>query len=179
MSVDPSFFGVDDFAFPVIISSPQPDYPAVGNVRLGIVYANGTMTGTLVVPSPSDVRQGVHYGAGGTEFTGTLIVGGGGLPQPGPGQVTGYLICYDANGAVEPNVALYCRPVDVTGDSGSSFDFTERQVVSDQNGLAVFAGLFMGVKYRVRRGTHPHGSISDIPQGASSPYPLAAVIGLP
>lgn len=31
-------------------------------------------TGTLVVPSPSDVRLGVQYGADGTEYTGTLHV---------------------------------------------------------------------------------------------------------
>jgi hypothetical protein len=33
--------------------------PATGDVRSGTVYGGGTLTGTLAVPSPSNVRQGV------------------------------------------------------------------------------------------------------------------------
>lgn len=35
------------------------DSPAANNVRSGITYALGTLTGTLVVPSPANVRRGV------------------------------------------------------------------------------------------------------------------------
>lgn len=48
------------------------DYPAVGNVRDGVSYASGTMTGTLTVPAAGDVQSGVQFGAGGTEYTGTF-----------------------------------------------------------------------------------------------------------
>jgi hypothetical protein len=36
-----------------------PTIPVVGDVRSGVTYASGALTGTLVVPSPSNVRQGV------------------------------------------------------------------------------------------------------------------------
>jgi hypothetical protein len=35
------------------------NFPATSDVRNGIAYASGTLTGTLIVPSPSNVRQGV------------------------------------------------------------------------------------------------------------------------
>lgn len=47
MSVDPNNFGVIDFAFPVGSSGGACDYPATSDVAEGIVYAGGTMTGTL------------------------------------------------------------------------------------------------------------------------------------
>jgi hypothetical protein len=47
------------------------DYPAVGDVEVPVNYALVTLQGTFVVPAPSDVRAGVGYGAGGTEFVGT------------------------------------------------------------------------------------------------------------
>jgi hypothetical protein len=48
------------------------DYPAVGDVESGVAYSFGTLTGTLVVPAVGNVLLGTGYGAGGTEFTGTL-----------------------------------------------------------------------------------------------------------
>lgn len=53
--------------------STATDYPAVGNVRSGVGYNFGALTGTMTEPAVGDVRLGVTYGAGGTEFTGTLF----------------------------------------------------------------------------------------------------------
>ncbi len=50
--------------------------PIPGDVELGV--ATDATTGTLVVPTAGQVKLGVGYGAGGTEFTGTLAAGGGG-----------------------------------------------------------------------------------------------------
>lgn len=66
-------------------AGPACDYPDEGDVRLGISYADGSMTGTLVTascdyPDESDVRLGVEYGFG--TLTGTL--GAGGDPDPDP-----------------------------------------------------------------------------------------------
>lgn len=47
------------------------DYPAVGDVELGVVYNSGGSTGTFAKPAVGEVKTGVGYGAGGTEFTGT------------------------------------------------------------------------------------------------------------
>jgi hypothetical protein len=52
------------------------DYPAVGNVQNDDTVDGAT--GTLTLPAVGDVETGVQYGAGGTEFTGTLTAGSGG-----------------------------------------------------------------------------------------------------
>jgi hypothetical protein len=54
--------------------------PAASDVELGVGYgAGGTeFTGTVVIPAEADVKLGTDYGAGGTEFTGTYAPAGGG-----------------------------------------------------------------------------------------------------
>jgi hypothetical protein len=42
-----------------LLVEPGADYPTTTDVRNGVTYASGALTGTLVVPSPSNVRQGV------------------------------------------------------------------------------------------------------------------------
>jgi len=53
---------------------PAGDFPDVGNT-LSDDTTNGS-AGTYVGPDAGDVRSGTQYGAGGTEFTGTLAVTG-------------------------------------------------------------------------------------------------------
>lgn len=53
-----------------------PDYPSQSDVRSGVAYADDSLTGNLILPAESDVRALVNYGAGGTEYTGTLNPGG-------------------------------------------------------------------------------------------------------
>lgn len=67
MAITINDFNLTGFAFPVVTC----DYPGVGDVRLGVVYDDSTLTGTLVLPAVSDVLLGIGYGTGGTEFTGT------------------------------------------------------------------------------------------------------------
>jgi hypothetical protein len=67
-----------DFTGTVLIGAGV-GYPAVGNVRLSVVYGESNeFIGTLALPTVGQVESGVGYGASGTEFTGTLVVGGGG-----------------------------------------------------------------------------------------------------
>ena len=47
--------------------------PAENNVRSSIAYGNGQI-GTIVLPDISKVLASTNYGAGGTEYTGALIV---------------------------------------------------------------------------------------------------------
>ncbi len=51
------------------VTSPDED-----DVRDGVQYGEGgtEFTGTLALPAEADVRSGVQYGGGGTESTGTL-----------------------------------------------------------------------------------------------------------
>jgi hypothetical protein len=68
--------------------SSSPDYPAEGDVRDGVAYDGGGLTGTLELPAEADVKLGVGYGDGGTEFTGTLAGGGGSvIVIPAPGRI--------------------------------------------------------------------------------------------
>jgi len=65
--------------------------PMAQNVRDGV--QRGYMlevpdNGTLQIPAEADVKLGVGYGGGGTEFTGTLAAGGG-VPLIGPGGLVG------------------------------------------------------------------------------------------
>jgi hypothetical protein len=77
-----------------VTASAACDYPVIADVRDGVDYDSGNLTGTLAVPAASDVREGVavdagtgtyepadeadvllnvQYGAGGTEKTGSLL----------------------------------------------------------------------------------------------------------
>ncbi len=55
-------------------SGPVTDYPSENDVRDGVDYDFGTLTGNLVLPAEDDVLLNVGYGSLGTEFVGTLQV---------------------------------------------------------------------------------------------------------
>ena len=55
------------------------DYPAVGNVTEDDTVDGAT--GTYHEATAAEVQSGVQFGAGGTEYTGTLTGGGGGRPE--------------------------------------------------------------------------------------------------
>lgn len=66
--------------------------PMAQNVRDGV--QRGYMlefpdNGTLQIPAEADVKLGVGYGGGGTEYEGELVAGGGGVPLIGPGGLVG------------------------------------------------------------------------------------------
>jgi len=52
-------------------SLADADVPAVRDVRDGVSYDGGALTGTLALPSATEVKLNVGYGADGTEFVGT------------------------------------------------------------------------------------------------------------
>lgn len=56
------------------------DYPDVVKVIDGTIYSNGDLIGTYVETVNDDVRLGVGYGAGGTQYFGTLVVSGSVVP---------------------------------------------------------------------------------------------------
>lgn len=97
-----------------------------------------------------------------------------------PGFITGFLICYDKLGAVEPNVNVLVTTVEVgVGDTGFAYDNTVRTVTSDDNGLVTVTNLFPGVTYFFRRGTTKKDYTVTIPADAESPYALPSIIGSP
>jgi hypothetical protein len=67
------FNWVDTGAEKILVDATQGEMPAVGNVRLGVRYASGALTGTCAVPSPLTVATGVPIDA--TVGTAALSVG--------------------------------------------------------------------------------------------------------
>ena len=50
------------------------DYPSEDDVRSGVDYDSGALTGNLTLPNVNDVSNGIDYGANGTEFDGDLVL---------------------------------------------------------------------------------------------------------
>jgi hypothetical protein len=58
-------------------TAQSPTYPAVSDVRNGVLYNNSTQQGTLVLPPTSSVLTGSYYGSGSapnTEFQGSVTL---------------------------------------------------------------------------------------------------------
>jgi hypothetical protein len=68
-------------------AAPGDFPPDVGTTFAGFNSSGVAEYGTLVVPAEADVKSGEPYGAGGTEYTGTLVAGGG--PLVGSGGLVG------------------------------------------------------------------------------------------
>jgi len=96
-----------------------------------------------------------------------------------PGQVTGYLYCYDEEGVVESSASVTIWQVDTAESEGYAYDSTERTETSDATGLVEFTGLFVGGTYRLKRGTTGESEKFTIPGTASDPYELTSVLGKP
>lgn len=82
-STDESTWVDDDTLTPVInlmvseIASDGAgacDYPGIGDVRNGVSYDNGNLTGNLQLPTESQVLNAVGFGSLGTEFTGNVVL---------------------------------------------------------------------------------------------------------
>lgn len=69
----------NNFTFSTTGSTPT--LPAETDVRDGIQYGLGgtEFTGNVILPVEADVKVGTQYGANGTEFTGELAGGGGNI----------------------------------------------------------------------------------------------------
>lgn len=55
------------------IYTANKDNPSESDVRSGVVYDNGNLTGDYVPAAEAVVLAGEQYGSLGTEFTGTLF----------------------------------------------------------------------------------------------------------
>jgi len=93
-----------------------------------------------------------------------------------PGQTTGYLYCYDEDGAVEEDVTVTVQLTAVAEATGYAYDNAVRSATSSAAGLVEFTNLFKEATYRVRRGGGIEYSVT-IPAAAGSTYELVSVIG--
>lgn len=139
------------------------DYPVASDVRSGITYSFGTLTGTLELPATSDVRFGIGYGASGTEFTGTLLVPSSGAPAGtlthSPADVTRWLLC--ALGlATDPDDGS-TWPGYATGEPSSPDNcITVYDTAGGDDGRSMVTGEVFGnngIQVRIRSSTHTVG----------------------
>lgn len=81
ISIDPTIRKVYLISEPAMAAGVFP-YP--GHVRSPDQYGptGSDFTGNETLPDIADVKAGVDYGAGGTEFEGTYSGGGGGAARP-------------------------------------------------------------------------------------------------
>lgn len=131
MTIDPSIFGLQGFSFPVI-PAVVCDYPSESDVRYGVIYGDGSFTGTYgqvsepATPSPADILRRVLIAIG--------IAGD-------PPIIT--WPCYTSNEPASPDNVI--TTYDVTGrDNG--------RLQIDGNRVQMY-----GVQIRVRSVTHTVG----------------------
>ena len=99
-------------------------------------------------------------------------------PSSTPGQVTGFMYCYDENGVAEKDVTIKVWLTAVAENMGVAYDLAPRSATSNAEGLVQFSGMFLGATYSVQRGLGLAKAVT-IPTNASDPYELVSVIGSP
>jgi len=101
-------------------------------------------------------------------------------PTASPDQVTGFLTCFDEEGAVEEDAAISLTQTAVGEATGIGYDGTVRTETSDETGLVQFPGLFIGATYQVWRGNARRDAVSfTIPAGSPDPVEITSLIGSP
>jgi hypothetical protein len=107
--------------------------------------------GTVTLPAENKVLDDTSYGAGGTEYTGTVLAEQV-AAAPTNTQTALTLQCYDAAGLPAAGVIIHvkCRAATGTGDSYSAAELTG---TSGANGVVVInAPRGTGVSFKARRG---------------------------
>lgn len=123
--------------------------PAVGDVQSGVTFgaASGS-TGTLTLPTEAQVESGVGFGAGGTEFTGTLEA----TSVSDAPQSTVQFVCVDPTGTLEEGVEVHMQMITVpSGDVGYFYDSTVQTELSNAGGIVQLTGI-RGATYKIWRG---------------------------
>lgn len=136
---------------------------------------DGTWTVTATLPLYQLAPQSLAV-SGATSQTYSLAAVS--IPASDPGQVTGYLYCYDASGAVEQGVTVELKVVSTRGHYGIAHDDVARTATSGADGLVSFSGMFPGLSYSItRQGTAKGSTGVQVPAGATSPYELPSIHG--
>lgn len=95
-----------------------------------------------------------------------------------PGQVTGFIYCYDEVGAVEEGVEIHLHQQRPISGTGIAYDDAVRTGISDADGLVEFVGMFKGGRYSYYRGTSDDRHVEiTVPTTATDPYELKSIAG--
>lgn len=98
-------------------------------------------------------------------------------PPPNAATTTGVMTVYDEEGSVESGVTITVQVIDGPGTAGIGYDSTEWAATSNGSGVVEFAGIILGARYKIWRGTSkPEAQTFTAPTTGTS-FDLAEVIG--
>jgi hypothetical protein len=154
------------------------------NTFTGLTNASG-----VVVFSLDDATYTVSISKAGYTFTPTTKIVNGTeadtysmtavtiTAPPNASTTTGTMTVYDEQGSVESGVTITVQVIDGPGTAGIGYDSTEWAATSNGSGVVEFAGIILGARYKIWRGTSkPEAQTFTAPTTGTS-FDLAEVIG--
>ena len=152
-------------------------------------YTGSTNASGVIVFSLDDATYTVSISKAGYTFTPTTKIVNGTetdtysmsavtiTAPPNAATTTGVMTVYDEEGTVESGVTITVQVLDGPGTAGIGYDSTEWEATSNGSGVVEFAGIILGARYKIWRGTSkPDAQTFTAPTTGTS-FNLAEVIG--
>jgi hypothetical protein len=152
-------------------------------------YAGPTNVSGQISFSLDDATYAVAVSKVGYNFTPTtLVVDGDKTPTysmtavsitapPNAATTTGVMTVYDEEGSVESGVTVTVQILDGPGTDGIGYDSTEWAETSSALGVVEFAGIILGARYKIWRGTAKANVETFTAPTTGTSFDLAEVIG--
>ena len=152
-------------------------------------YTGSTNASGVIVFSLDDATYTVSISKAGYTFTPTTKIVNGTeadtysmaavtiTAPPNASTTTGVMTVYDEEGSVESGVTVTVQIIDGPGTAGIGYDSTEWAATSNGSGVVEFAGIILGARYKIWRGTSkPEAQTFTAPTTGTS-FNLTEVIG--
>ena len=173
---------VDDGA--TVLENATVRFTEGANTFTGLTNASG-----VIVFSLDDATYAVSITKAGYTFTPTTKIVNGTeadtysmsivaiTAPPNAATTTGVMLVYDEEGVLEEGVTITVQIIDGPGTDGIGYDSTEWAELSSALGVVEFAGIILGARYKIWRGTSkPEAQTFTAPTTGTS-FDLAEVIG--
>jgi hypothetical protein len=157
------FNWVDTGAAKILVDATQGEMPAVGNVRLGVSYASGALTGTCAVPSPATVATGVPIDA--TVGTAALSVGDVAAAVWGAASrtITGGTVDTLTNPPIVPTVVQIREEMDSNSTKLANLDASVSSRLASASYTAPANSDISAIKAKTDNLPASPAAVSDIP----------------
>ena len=96
---------------------------------------------------------------------------------PNASTTTGVMTVYDEEGSVEQSVSVSVQIIDGPGTDGIGYDSTVWTETSSALGVVEFAGIILGARYKIWRGTAKAAAETFVAPTTGDSFDLAEVIG--
>ncbi len=156
----------------VRLTKGAESYVGSTNVSGQVTFNVDDGTWTVAITASGASFAGASLVVDGDE-TATYAMSANTVAPSEPGKRTGYLVCYDENGAVEAGVAVTLTCF-YAPDTGLALDSEPRVETSGVDGVVSFANLIVGAKYRYYRGRGEYRV--TVPAGSGS-FALDSIVG--